>query len=104
MPSRNPINHILSAIRSLSGPNLRVRAGLKPLTESGISVMKMTVCACVIALATMNLFPNGSLAQAREAIDANADQAHTAAAVNITRIQIVLKLTPAREPILDPVA
>jgi hypothetical protein len=99
----NPINHILSAIRSLSGPNFRLRAGSKPLKESGISVMKMTVCAGVIALATISLLSNGSLAQAREAIDANGEQAQTTAAINIARVKNVLKLTPAQEPYWAPV-
>jgi hypothetical protein len=64
--------------------------------------MKMTVCAGVIALATISLFSNGSLAQAREAIDANGEQAQTSA-INIARIKSVLKLTPAQEPYWAPV-
>ena len=65
--------------------------------------MKMTVCAGVIALATISLLSNGSLAQAREAIDANGEQAQTTAAINIARIKNVLKLTPAQEPYWAPV-
>jgi hypothetical protein len=64
--------------------------------------MKMTVCAGVIALATISLLSNGSLAQAREAIDANGEQAQTSA-INIARIKSVLKLTPAQEPYWAPV-
>jgi hypothetical protein len=65
--------------------------------------MRMTVCAAVIALATISLLSNGSLAQAREVTDANGEQAQTAAAINIARIKSVLKLTPAQEPYWAPV-
>ena len=64
--------------------------------------MKMTVCAGVIALATMGLLSGVSATHSRE-IGANAEQGQVPAAINIARIKSVLKLTSAQEPYWAPV-
>jgi hypothetical protein len=73
----------------------------------GIFEMKMTVCAGAVALVTIALLSNGSLAQEREQgrefAAVNVEQGQPPAAINIARIKSVLKLTPAQEPYWAPV-
>ena len=64
--------------------------------------MKMIICAGVFALATVGLFSVSVPADATE-MGAHGDQAQTTAAINISRIKSVLKLTPAQEPYWAPV-
>ena len=64
--------------------------------------MRMTVCAGVIALATMGLFSNASFSQARE-FTTNDEPGQTAASIDIARIKSALRLTAAQERYWAPV-
>jgi hypothetical protein len=95
-------NLILTAIRRAGGEIASYPPGRTSSRRRGISEMKKTIFAGVLALAAIGLLPGTSQAFADEQ-GAAAAQPQEAAAVDIARVKRVLKLTEEQEAYWPPV-